>query len=165
MDIVTIDIGRFWAKVDRTAHGDCWIWRAAVGKSHGYGIFKVGTRTERAHRVSFALDRVCDPGLLRVLHTCDIKLCVNPGHLLGGTHLDNMRHLAERGPATQPIIVGYAADKARVGENNGQSKLTETKVARIRRMKGAATQRVIAAKFGVSHILVGKIHRREIWRG
>lgn len=76
-----------------------------------------------------------------------------------------MRHLAERGPATQPIIVGYAADKARVGENNGQSKLTETKVARIRRMKGAATQRVIAAKFGVSHILVGKIHRREIWRG
>jgi len=32
-----------------------------------------------------------------VRHTCDNIKCINPSHLLGGTHLDNMNDRSKRG--------------------------------------------------------------------
>lgn len=50
------------------------------------------------------------------------------------------------------------------GERNGNSKLTDNKVIKIRKLRGVRTQPEIADRFGVSVALIGMIQRREIWR-
>jgi len=50
------------------------------------------------------------------------------------------------------------------GERNGNSKLTEGKIIKIRRLRGVRPQTEVASRFGVSVGLIGMIMRREIWR-
>ncbi len=86
---------RFWEKVDKS--GDCWLWTAGRFGA-GYGMFYMrGDATPRgAHRIAFALC-VRQPLADEVIrHTCDNPPCCNPAHLIVGTHLDNMKDMAER---------------------------------------------------------------------
>jgi len=84
-------LARFWAKVDKRGSDECWEWTAGLNYS-GYGMFsqKSGVRPTGAHRVSWELaaGRRIRRGL-QVLHACDNKQCVNPGHLWLGTASDN----------------------------------------------------------------------------
>jgi hypothetical protein len=50
------------------------------------------------------------------------------------------------------------------GERNGNAKLTDIKVIKIRKARGLRPQTELAARYGVSVGLIGMIHRREIWR-
>lgn len=50
------------------------------------------------------------------------------------------------------------------GMSNGNRKLTDTKVIRIRKLRGVKPQTEVAERFGVSVGLIGMIMRREIWR-
>lgn len=80
---------RFWAKVDRSAGPDaCWPWLGHRDKD-GYGSLRVGATQVRAHRFSYELHKG-QLGHLLARHTCDNPPCVNPAHLVPGTHLDNM---------------------------------------------------------------------------
>lgn len=92
---------RFEDKVDRSAGTDgCHLWTGAK-VPNGYG--SIGTvvidgrkRTQvGAHRVAFYLASGYWPNVAR--HTCDVKLCCNPRHLLDGTVRDNALDWAERG--------------------------------------------------------------------
>lgn len=86
---------RFWAKVQRGNPNECWLWVGAV--SNGYGM--IGNVDGRpmvgAHRASFFLAHGYWPNVAR--HSCDVKRCVNPAHILDGTHADNSRDAMERG--------------------------------------------------------------------
>jgi hypothetical protein len=73
----------------------CWIWQG--GTSNGYGMMRDGKRTVRTHRRSWELYRGPIPGKFHVLHTCDVKLCVNPDHLFLGTTADNTRDMVAKG--------------------------------------------------------------------
>lgn len=57
----------------------------------GYGqmYVKRGECKKLAHRLAYELFRGEIPTGLLVRHTCDIKLCVNPYHLILGTAKDN----------------------------------------------------------------------------
>lgn len=86
---------RFWTKVDRSG-GGCWEW-LAYKTPRGYGkISKL-----YAHRVSYALENGTDPAEMSpdlvIRHTCDNPGCVNPAHLLPGTHADNVADRFKRG--------------------------------------------------------------------
>ena len=92
---------RFWPNVgipdDTTA---CWPWLGHRDR-RGYGRIGVGSRTdgskraEFAHRVSFFLTRGHWPANAR--HSCDNPTCVNPFHILDGSHRENMRDAIQRG--------------------------------------------------------------------
>lgn len=76
----------------------CWEYRGA--KNHnGYGVVNVrGKGTRRAHRVMY--EYIAGPfpedrPLAR--HRCDNPPCVNPAHIVPGTHEDNMADMVERG--------------------------------------------------------------------
>jgi hypothetical protein len=94
---------RFWKKVDVRGPDECWEWQSTKLET-GYGIIRNIAPHKPAHlfahRVSYYLTRD-DPGPLYVRHTCDNPPCVNPTHLVLGTHQENMNDIKERGTRRQ----------------------------------------------------------------
>ena len=75
---------------------DCWIWTKSRYKN-GYGWLKVFGKVVSAHRYSYELYYGEIPENEEILHSCDVKPCVNPDHLKTGSHKANMMDAAKRG--------------------------------------------------------------------
>lgn len=138
---------RFWSKVDKGDGQGCWLWKACRSPL-GYGQFR-HERTRFAHRVSYEMaNGPVDDGVC-ILHKCDNPSCVNPAHLMAGTHADNVADKVAKG--RQPR-----------GERVGGVKLTEEQVLEVfSRHERGEKYRVIAASLGVkigtiTAILLGK---------
>lgn len=131
---------------------ECWYWRGFVNHL-GYGILG----RSRAHRESYELFKGKIPIGLSVLHTCDVRNCVNPDHLFLGTQADNMRDAFAKGR-------GKAPPPSR-GEKNSMSKFTKEIVLSVRRDydTGKYTQRSLAIKYNMSFMNVSRIVRRKSW--
>jgi hypothetical protein len=148
---VTTDMTeRFWAKVDKT--GDCWTWCGALDK-HGYGAAWDGSRVLGAHRLSYELTHgSIGSSRVLVMHRCDNPPCVNPAHLMLGSHKDNTRDAMAKG-------------RLACGERSGTAKLTRDVVIAIRReLEAGASQTDLARRFTTDISNIGKILRRETWR-
>lgn len=80
---------RFWTKVEKT--DSCWLWTATINKSTGYGHFGLrhGVMVQ-AHRHSYELAHGPIPAGLDVHHTCHVRHCVRPDHLLATTRSENL---------------------------------------------------------------------------
>jgi hypothetical protein len=82
--------------IDRRDVAECWPW-LGTKRQDGYGYFwRDGVRVY-AHRAVRELFFGGIPDGAVVRHSCDNPRCVNPMHLLTGSHLDNMRDCIERG--------------------------------------------------------------------
>lgn len=88
------DLQRFMLKIQKT--DTCWIYHGNKCLK-GYGLFRFKASNIRAHRLSYSIHNGDIPDGLYVLHSCDVRDCVNPDHLSVGTQSDNMRQAAERG--------------------------------------------------------------------
>jgi hypothetical protein len=150
---------RFWAKVDRS--GNCWVWTGCINE-WGYGAFMPyrAKQLVGAHRYSWQLHHGPIPEGLCVLHHCDNPPCVNPEHLFLGTFQDNVDDMMCKGRKI-----------ARRGEANGQSKLTEDDIRRIRRLyafrgqgEGKVSGVQLAAEYGIESATVYGIVKRRAWK-
>ena len=74
----------------------CWLWRGHKYDS-GYGAIKVFGEMSSSHRLSYELHHGPIPQGAHILHSCDVKSCVNPDHLRAGSHVENMAEAGERG--------------------------------------------------------------------
>lgn len=139
----------FWKKVDIS--GECWLWQS-THRSGGYGNFVSQSKSILAHRYSYELVYGPIPEGLFVLHSCDVKLCVRPTHLSVGTQLENMQQCKARG-------------RTPFGEKQGQSKLTDADVRKIRTMyaSGEYTFDQLAEIFPVRRHTISKAVRRLTW--
>lgn len=135
---------RFWAKVEKSQEPDgCWIWK---GTHNGKGYGKIGKRGHNlqayAHRVSWLIANGAIPDGLEVLHNCptgDNPKCVNPAHLFLGTHQENFDDCVKKGRTHK----GY--------------KLTDEQVLEIIRLRPTTSGKELAARFGVSMVLISQI--------
>ena len=149
---------RFERYVSPEPNSGCWLWTGAYINS-GYGVFRTGTQRDRdrrntlAHRMALELSGVDVPETAFVLHHCDNKACVNPGHLYVGTRLDNARDAVER---------GRTGGKPFPGASNPRAKLSESDAVAI--IKSGATVTALARQYGVSKTQISYIKQGKSWR-
>jgi hypothetical protein len=149
---------RFWAKVDKNGpvhpalRTRCWVWTASKTRN-GYGSFGARAGGERiAHRWSYHAAYGPIPAGVYVLHRCDVRACVNPGHLFLGTHDDNMRDMDAKG-------------RRALGERASGAKLTNAQALEIlsRYARGGVSQRALAREYGVHCNTIGQLVRGRRW--
>lgn len=124
---------------------DCIEWTGAINSS-GYGITWKDGKTCYAHRVA-----VSAPDDSVVLHICDNKICVNPEHLILGSHKENSEDMVNKGRQAK-------------GEKAGNSKLKESEVVNILSLKGSMASRAVAEMYNISKTNVLDIWNRKIWK-
>lgn len=113
----------------------------------GYGIW----RGEGAHRHSYRLHHGPIPAGLLVMHSCDVRNCVNPAHLSLGTIADNVEDCVSK-------------QRQARGEQKPAAKLTEQEIREIRALLAEGrSRRAIAPGFGVSKTTISDIANGELW--
>lgn len=117
----------------------CWIWTKSVVQR--YPQFKADGKQIKGHRFSY-ITFVGPLGEFELVrHRCDRPTCVNPDHLLSGSHWDNAQDRKERGRA-------------------GYRKLTDAQVAEIREKLAGGWSRVrLAEEYGVTEGMIGHIKK------
>lgn len=143
-----------WRKLLRRSipepNSGCLLWLGAANK-WGYGYVVIKGRTLRAHRVSWEAHNGLIPDGMMVCHKCDVRLCINPGHLFLGTHNENMADMKRKGRVRSPP-----------GERNGLSKLKDNQIRAIRADK--RTNKEIAKEYGVDPSAISRLKTRETWK-
>jgi HNH endonuclease len=104
---------------------------------------------KRAHIFSYETFVGPVPKNKFVLHTCDIRCCVNPKHLYIGTKKQNTQDCIKR-------------DRFQMGTRHAHTSLNEDQVRAIR--KDQRVQRVIATEYGVCQMTISNIKRRFTWK-
>ena len=116
----------------------CWIWNACEGANR-YGSFRRerSRKPVKAHRYSYELAGGYVPEGMGVLHSCDVKSCVNPAHLRIGSHADNMQDVIDR--------------------KRRSVKLSADDLQAIRALRDKLPQKRIAEMFGIANSYVSRI--------
>lgn len=145
-DLTPSVIARFWAKVDKTA--SCWLYTGYLDRN-GYGQAYAGWRdgdpsaTVNAHRLSYVIANGRIERGVVVMHSCDVRNCVNPAHLRVATQSENI------------------ADRVQKNRNRKESprlrKITVEGVLEIR--NSSEPSMALAQRFGVCQSHINHIRR------
>lgn len=133
---------RFWSKVQKGS--GCWLWTGALQRD-GYAHFHgAGNKTISAHRYSYEIHVGPIAAGMDILHSCDVRHCVNPAHLSPGTHQDNMADKTAKGRA---IATRAKLTPAQVVEIRGKYQAT---LSASGKRTLASNAKELAALYGVS---------------
>ncbi len=129
-------------------------------------MFWCDGRNHRANRWSYEQHKGAIPPDEVVRHTCDEPSCVNPDHLLIGTHADNMRDKVERGrQARGDTHRSRTCPELTVkGQNHHNSKVSDDEVMWIRMLRGFYKNTELAEMYdmtpsSMSKLILGKSYQ------
>lgn len=141
---------RFWLKVAKGEPDDCWMWVPNPSGS-GYGTFTHLGKPVGAHVFSFFLATGHMPAVL-VRHTCDVKLCCNPAHLVEGN-------------ASQNAIDAVERKQKPIGSRHPNAKLTEDSVKVIKAEITAGSSLIsLARRYHVTNSVICSISKGRTWK-
>lgn len=143
---------RFWENIIVPDADSCWIW-AGYLNGGGYGGFTYRGKWHEAHRMIYEIFNDDIPEGLEILHSCDIRACVNPNHLSVGTRKDNMQDAKRKG-------------RTAYGEKNCQAILTEFQVKDIKQIYFNKEKTIIqlAQLYHVSYECIYQIVTNRRWK-
>lgn len=127
----------------------CWLWLGYVGPN-GYSHAMYGGKHMSGHRAAYLEFNGPIPDGMHVLHKCDVRTCLNPSHLVVGTHTDNMRDCARKGRL-----------KMQKGERSANFILTADDVTDIR--KSSLSNATLARRYGVRPHTIYKARNGYTW--
>ena len=148
---------RFLSKVDKKSGvfckqtgTECWRWTASTNRGYGQMSSRSGASPYKATHVSWFLTHGEFPSL-HVLHTCDNRWCVNPGHLWVGSDLDNRLDSVKKGRHAH-------------GETTYAKLSTSQALEIIQRYRGGGvTQRQLSSEYGVGSDQISRIVSGKRW--
>ncbi len=121
----------------------CWEWLGSMRNE--YGSFHDGRATRYAHQIAYILYRgELKPGL-KLLHSCDNPICVNPNHLTQDTQSANVRDAIRKGR-----IKPFQQTRA-VGPSNADSEAIK------RDARNGMSQRQLASKYNMATTSVRRV--------
>jgi len=131
-------------------HNNCLICTSHKTKDNKYPRVRRNGKDQRMHRYLFNKwnEEIPEGEIIR--HTCDNTLCINPEHLLRGTHQDNANDRVERGRQIR-------------GSQHKNAKLLEDQVYFIRFIS-EETNKELANKFNVSRSTIWSIRNNITWK-
>lgn len=168
------------SKVDRTQKGwinnceitdsGCWVWRFAKNRD-GYGtLYKsIEKKAYRAHRYAYELFVGPIPHGLEIRHQCFNRACVNPAHLLPGTHRENVMDTINAGLHSYSHAKAPKPEEHRrkiaEGVRASTSILSEDDVRDIReRYAAGESSKKLREMYGVSRSTIYSITSRRGWK-
>lgn len=133
--------------------GGCWDWKGKFEKS-GYAKmscrFELGAR--HAHKASYLIHIGQIPEGMQINHLCNNRECSNPTHIYAGTQQENMRDKIESNHQAK-------------GSKNGNSKLDETKVMKIKTLLNSGKDiKFISDIFNVTPTQIYNIKKNKQWK-
>lgn len=142
---------RFSEKYEVNPETGCWDWKGSISRNYGYiaGESLGNGKREpniQAHRFSYIHYVGPVPSGMKVLHSCNNSICVNPKHLRLGSHADNMADLAASG--------------RRIGRGSG-ARIGIQKLSKLKKLlKTKMTQQQIADQVGIDRSTLQRILKR-----
>jgi hypothetical protein len=128
----------------------CHICTSHKKGKRGYPQMWHEGRVQKVHRVVYLTQKGDIPDGLLVRHTCDDTMCINPEHLILGTHQDNTDDMWSRGRGKVPT---HSVSPVK--------KLSPSQVMEI--LSSDKRQCVIAAEYSVSPETVWGIKKGYRW--
>lgn len=160
---ITVD----WLMSRAKLIGDCMIW-AKAKNNKGYGVFglKNPKKNYLAHRAIYFLLNG-EIGKKEIMHKCDNPACINPNHLICGTHKENMQDMTRK-KRNNPTMHG------RRGEAHYRAKLKESDIIEIKnilkrndsfkqRNPLRISHKAIGNNYGVCESEITNIKAGRIW--
>ncbi len=132
---------------------------------NGYASVRYLTNKKRTvHRIAYEIANCAvdeSDGRKAILHSCDNRICCNPGHLLAGTYSDNTRDMFAK--KRDHHSISYRLN----GHSDPLYKLTMAQAEEVRAKyaAGGVTQNQLAAEYGLAPQNISMIVRGLSYMG
>lgn len=142
-------IRRFESKIRKSDSG-CWEWLASTDRV-GYGHIWHNDKLKQSHRVAWEIYRGLIPDGSHILHSCDNRRCVNPGHLSLGTAKEN--------------VIDAVRKNRWIGRGRGKIRLDKETVSRIKwKLQTGMRPAAVARSMDLDFHLVYQIAIGRTWK-
>lgn len=127
----------------------CWECVSHPKDKDGYCKVQRNRKTLKVHRYVYEKEKGTIPDGYVVMHTCDNPTCINPDHLVTGTHNDNQQDKVRK-------------NRQATGAKNGAAILTAAQVEAIRCSDLSCRQ--LSKIYGVHFSTISLIKQNKTWQ-